>query len=92
MNGDVISDESRLVDEPAVAVRLAAGGYEIATCSGCRHPIARSGDVWLHCDPDNSRGCRAASFREEGEYADGSSWDESLHRRMSASALKGGHR
>lgn len=47
-------------------------------CRSCPQTIMLVEERWVHTDPDRSRGCRAASYRE------GVGWDESLSRTAKA--------
>ena len=55
---------------------------EHAACKHCGQEISRFSDgPWKH-EPNDERGCRAASFRNE------SGWDDSLDRRWMAAPHK----
>ncbi|HTF49454.1 MAG TPA: hypothetical protein VK735_18585 [Pseudonocardia sp.] len=53
-----------------------------AKCRHCGQGIWDLAGKWRHCDPDNSIGCRAASYRE------GKGWDDTLDRHWTAKPAK----
>ena len=79
-------------DAMAAAIATMTAAREQAVCRRCGKDISRHEDgQWYHNDPDQCRGCRAASYRHREDRADGEReplYDESLNRRWSATPRK----
>lgn len=78
-------EEPRLSDDYLV-VNQHHPTPEILCTNCCRPVFVDAVGLWTHGHPDGgrNRGCRAASYRNSGTYPDGSAWDESLPRYLTA--------